>query len=225
MPNITSNLELWYRLDESSGTIANDATANHRNGTLANDPTWVTGQIGRGLQFVAASSQSVSFTSISRTDAEAWTWAAWVDFTDTGANNTLSGDGASVNNAIIKSSNTAIIVRTGAATNRTFTVAALSTVFRHIAVTREAGGNISVYVDSVASVSNPISDAGAMSFARLGMRNSDLFLNGTLDDVRIYSRALGQGDITALYNWRGGGSGRPLAGSTGVGLFSGLLGT
>lgn len=199
--DITTGLVRYYKFDDGSGETAADSSGSADTATLVNTPAWVTGRIGGGLQFASAGSESASFTAVTRTDAEAWSWAAWVDFTDTGTNNTLSGVGDSTSNIILKAGNTSITVRTAAAANRTFTVAALTTVFRHIVVTRAAGGNINVYVDGVASVSGPISDAGAMTFSKLGIRNSDLYLNGTLDEVRIYTVELSVADVAELYHY------------------------
>lgn len=43
---------LYYKLDDGSGTIANDETANNRDGTLTGSPTWVTSSMqGGGLYF------------------------------------------------------------------------------------------------------------------------------------------------------------------------------
>jgi len=41
---------LW-RLDETSGTIAHDASGNGHDGTLIGDPKWVPGKIGGALDF------------------------------------------------------------------------------------------------------------------------------------------------------------------------------
>ena len=41
----------WWRLDEGSGTTAADMSGNGNDGTLQGDTTWVTGQIGKALQF------------------------------------------------------------------------------------------------------------------------------------------------------------------------------
>lgn len=42
---------LEYKLDEGSGTTANDTSGNGNNGTLAGQPTWETGKFGSSLQF------------------------------------------------------------------------------------------------------------------------------------------------------------------------------
>lgn len=41
---------LW-RLDETSGTVAHDASGNGHNGTLVGDPMWAHGKIGGALDF------------------------------------------------------------------------------------------------------------------------------------------------------------------------------
>lgn len=48
--DMPSGLAAWWKLDETSGTTAVDAVATN-NGTLANGPAWTTGKIGGGLSF------------------------------------------------------------------------------------------------------------------------------------------------------------------------------
>jgi hypothetical protein len=49
LPNAgnTANADLvgWWKLDETSGTIARDASGNGNDGTIKGDPMWVTGKI------------------------------------------------------------------------------------------------------------------------------------------------------------------------------------
>lgn len=202
LADITTGLTLHYMLEDDSGTSAKDQSGAGRTGTLVNTPTWTTGQIGGGLNFAAASQESVTFTEFSRTNAEAWTFACWVKFTDTGSDHTLiSGSTDPGNNTIRKTSNTNIIVRTQAFADMNFAVPALGTIWHHIAIVREAGDTVRLYIDGVASASNPQTDNGAMAFGRLANRNDAFWLNGDLDDVRIYTRALDAPDITELFAW------------------------
>jgi regulation of enolase protein 1 (concanavalin A-like superfamily) len=41
----------WWKLDETSGTVASDSSGNGRDGTAYGSPQWVTGQLGGSLQF------------------------------------------------------------------------------------------------------------------------------------------------------------------------------
>ncbi len=45
------DLLLWYKFDETSGTIAHDSSGNGHDGTLNGDPKWVPGQINGALDF------------------------------------------------------------------------------------------------------------------------------------------------------------------------------
>ena len=42
-------LLLWYRFDEASGTVAADSSGNGRNGTVAGQAAFVTGQLGNAI--------------------------------------------------------------------------------------------------------------------------------------------------------------------------------
>ena len=45
-----ANLVGWWKFDETSGTIAHDASGNGNDGALKGDPMWVDGKIDRAIQ-------------------------------------------------------------------------------------------------------------------------------------------------------------------------------
>ncbi len=45
------DLLVWYKFDETSGTIAHDSSGNGHDGPLNGDPIWVPGQINGALDF------------------------------------------------------------------------------------------------------------------------------------------------------------------------------
>jgi len=45
------DLLVWYKFDETSGTIAHDSSGNGHDGTLNGDPQWMPGQINGALDF------------------------------------------------------------------------------------------------------------------------------------------------------------------------------
>jgi hypothetical protein len=65
----TNGLVGYWNFDEGSGTVANDSSGNENNGTLVNDPTWTTGKIGSGAlsfngsSYVVKNSFSGDFTN------------------------------------------------------------------------------------------------------------------------------------------------------------------
>src|SRR3989344_8888532 len=55
--DIDSNLMAFWRLDDGSGTIAQDSTGNNKDLNLINTPTWINGYSNGGLHFTSASSE------------------------------------------------------------------------------------------------------------------------------------------------------------------------
>jgi len=47
--NTSADLVAHWQFDETSGSVANDASGNGNNGTLKGDPQWVTGRIGGAI--------------------------------------------------------------------------------------------------------------------------------------------------------------------------------
>ncbi len=41
----------WWKLDETSGSVASDSSGNARDGTTFGGPQWITGQLDGALQF------------------------------------------------------------------------------------------------------------------------------------------------------------------------------
>jgi len=48
---VRADLVAYWRLDEGSGTTANDSSGNGNNGTFNGDPQWVVGYLGGALEF------------------------------------------------------------------------------------------------------------------------------------------------------------------------------
>jgi hypothetical protein len=55
---VQADLVALWRLDETSGTIAHDASGNGHDGTLSGGPTWAAGKIGGALAFDGYSDQA-----------------------------------------------------------------------------------------------------------------------------------------------------------------------
>jgi hypothetical protein len=207
----TDALVLHLKLDETNGTTASDSSGYGRNASLANSPVFTTGTLDNALGFTSASSQYATLpaglvSSLGDVTVSAWvkptsldTWARVFDF-GSGTNTymfltTRNGDNLRPRFGFRMG---------GGAEQQIDAAAPLATgVWTHLAVTL-SGDTGTLYVNGAASGTNsgitfdPVG-MGATSQNYLGKSQwNDPYLNGALDDFRIYRRALNAAEIQAL---------------------------
>ena len=204
-------LEAYLKFDEASGTSAADATGNGWTGTLVNGPTWVAGYLNNAVN-LSGSSQYVSLPAGVVSNLNDFTVSAWVELTslDTWARVFDFGSGTATNmflttkNATNGKPRFAIKISNSAEQQIDAASVLTTGTWTHITVTLSGSTGI-LYVNGVASGTNT-----AMSFKPSGMGSTtqnylgksqysiDPYLNGSLDDFRIYTRALSAGEISLL---------------------------
>lgn len=191
--DITTGLVAWWRFDEGSGTSAADATGNGHTGTLNSGVGWTTGKIGtHAVAYPGTTGAGVSISSL--TTGTTFTYAAWIFHAGSGGFSNLisqdSGHGIWVNGGKIS------FFGTSASNLTTMS----DSVWYHVVVVNN-GGAVTYYLNGVADGTA----TGGYSFPAAGMgadggTGGEAF-GGNHDDVRLYSRALSQADITALFNF------------------------
>jgi hypothetical protein len=206
--DITSNLELWWKFDEGTGTSTTaDSSGNGRTGTLVASPSWVTGQIGPYALDFNGSSQSVDYNS-NLVHTGIATVACWFK---KDANNTyrrflqFNTNGGScwmfvANGASNGTQQLDILFGNGVG----FSAASSDGVWHHAALVlnNATGTLIAAYHDGVLMTT---ADSGFAGEGYVGIRvgrRSSTFYKGDVDDVRVYSRALSALDIATLYAYR-----------------------
>ena len=209
--DITTGLQAWWKFDEGSGTTALDSSGNSNNGTLTNSPLYVTGKIGPYALIFSPASSYVSTGAVSGLTLTSFTFAAWINVT---AYPVFSAYAAIVHNdiggsptGIYEESTSGFVVVAGGGTGVAKWLIPASSVpiggWHHIVATYD-GTTYAMYLDGVAAgstyVDSNYSD-GAVPYA-IGRGNASYF-NGSIDDVRIYNRALSSSDVTQLYNYTG----------------------
>jgi hypothetical protein len=216
----TDGPALWWRLDEAAGTMAADASGNGRNGTYAGSPSPpapsaqgapVTFANPGARTFAAGGRSMVRLAPVPAALKPAGNLTVSVWFRATTALVTgsdiinlggdyflrLKPDGIEwVKRANMMASGVYAICRLGG------TTAHLDGRWHHLAGVTDAAG-MRLYVDGVLGVSNGRADPIRYTYDQLlvgregnGGANHDF--EGTVDDLRIYTRALGQGDVAAL---------------------------
>ena len=191
-----------------------------RNGTLVNGPSWVPGKIGpSALGFSAAAASHVVASQPS--DAPylgALTIAAWINVTPGGGDavvaSKVSANGAQNNPFdFIVGSGGLYFVRANGSYCAWLSTATSGSGWHHVAVVApDANVNTApiFYLDGVAlgTVNLALNSGGPAtgdgSPIRLGRRADGAGqLTGSLDDVRLYSRALSPADLAALFAYAG----------------------
>lgn len=222
-----AGLAASYNFDENSGTVAKDITASN-NGTLMNGPVWTAGKFGSALAFdgandyvKAADKDSLSFTG------NRFTLSAWVRLNALNKTQAIFSKGKcgvdwteyilqinSSNRATASFSpnSSASQTATGA------TSLALGTWY-HIAATYDGSREV-VYVNGAEDGSFTTSQSMFNSPAdmTIGARDTNSSascsgdgtvaeLNGTIDDARVYNRALTAAEVQADMNTPSGAAG------------------
>lgn len=223
LADITTNLTLWWPLDDGSGTSATDSSGNGRTGTLVNGPAWtITCQVNGCLTLTNTSLQVVTnataFSSLlSGTDG---TMAAWVKLMGTPR---TAGEPYDLDGVIADSSGY-LGITVGIATahgsldrlwiwNYDGTITLVGVPYTvgtwiHVAWVH-TGGNLLAYANGtlVTSVSSGTT-ANLAGTVRVGGNYTAAYLEGLVDEIRMYSRALSAGDILALYQYSPSGAHR-----------------
>jgi chitodextrinase len=211
----TVGLVAAYNFDEGSGATLTDQSGNGNNGTLANGPTWTTGRYGGALSF-GGTNASVSIGDLNALDGlVAVTYSAWIRTTATDERHVVNksactgttNDGPAelgVNFFTAGKANF-VIYKTGGGPNYYSVTSAVKVndgVWHHIAGTYD-GSALHLYVDGIDSGSTPAPNITLTSTARgveIGSCASSYFWNGSIDDLRLYSRALTQAEVQADMN-------------------------
>jgi len=206
--NVPPNLVAWWKFDDGSGTIATDSSGNGYN--ASGGGTWINGVVGGAIDlgseygdsFAAPETTcSVIFNQLAVT-----AWVKCYEYTGGGDSQPYvawsRGEG---------DCGFTLEMGTDAPSNVVFTVAGASSsaatiptnVWVHLAGVYD-GSNIYLYTNGVL-VGTPVAHSGSVNHCQqeiLGLGYDDeweSYLNGALDDVRIYNRALSSDEVAALY--------------------------
>jgi hypothetical protein len=208
----------WH-FNEGSGTSIYDSSGYNNNGTLINGPTWVSGKYGNGVKF-DGSNDYVNFGDV--LDFERtypFSISFWAKFNDSTSDmfviakqdNFNVGEGY----AISRSSSGSIFFYLG--NNQNTNALSIATAEKtgadwiHIVVTyngSSSASGVKIYFNGTQqSTNNNGNDTITATTVtsenlQIGCREGCTFswFNGTIDEVRIYNRALSSTEISAFYN-------------------------
>ncbi|MFT3787364.1 MAG: alginate lyase family protein [Tepidisphaeraceae bacterium] len=209
-----SDLLVRLKLDESTGTAAADATGHGWTGTLTNGPVWTTGRASGAVQFDGVDDY-VSLPAGVVNGLTTATFAMWVNVSTFATWARLFDFGTDTTNYLFlapqytaTAPNTAKLrfgIRTPSVAEQqiTSTVAMPAGTWAHVAVVLN-GSVGTLYLNGVQAgqttnlTLNP-SSLGNTTLNYLGKSQwADPYLTGSLDDFRIYNRALTSAEVSSL---------------------------
>ena len=203
--NNTSDLVAEWTFDEGSGTTAGDATGHNHTGTLVGNVTWTAGEVGSSaLSFnpttgtnphvVIADAPDLRFSN-----TQSFTLGAWVYVP------TLPGQWSTI---VAKSrdqgnwyglwiSNTNHWVAGGQAN---LTGGLVTTGWHYLTLVQDGTANSRLlYVDGVQAASGKAQNANGPGDLWIGGSKSfNQYFNGSIDEVRLYQRALSASEVQTL---------------------------
>ncbi len=213
-PGPTADLVGYYRFDEGSGTVARDCSGKGHDGTVlrVGPSTWGAGVKGGGLRVVAPDGggelpASADFEMKSGLTAMAWVYVNAYPPTPTllaivGKSVDLAVAGWRVYSAVVEELGTAVARPGDAGLLYASIEPVASKTWHHVAARYEPGKSEIFYVDGV-EVSNRTWTTALLedkpAHVRIGCRGDNAgFFDGTIDEVRIYARALTPTEIAIL---------------------------
>jgi parallel beta-helix repeat protein len=209
-----SDLAAEWHLDDGNGTTAVDTSGNGNDGTLVNNPAWVDGKIGKALRFDGTNDYVHCGQDSSLKITDAITVEAWVNWT--GAGNpyfvTKSGGPGQRSYDLSGNEDGTVEFRVGGADCNTMKSSGTITIpageWVHLAGTYEPSSYVRLFVDGALAKENIVSIPASQGDNGLpwyiGAREGNQgWLKGTIDEVKIYNRALSADEIRADYEANG----------------------
>jgi len=210
-----SDLFAWLKFDEKSGTTAADVVGGGWSGTLVNGPTWIPGYVKNAVNLANTSGQHIVLPAGVTSTLNDFTIATWVRVSAFGNWARLFDFGSGTNNYMFlapqydgsgaNAGKMRFAIRTPSVGEQTVTssTAIPLNTWVHVAVTLN-GTTARLYLDGAevganAAMSLKPSSLGNTTQNYLGRSQfNDPYFNGSLDDFRVYNRALAGGDLFAL---------------------------
>lgn len=216
-------LQVHLPFDGADGNQTADVSGNNRPGTLvgfeSSQTTWIAGKIGNAIQFDGGN----DWGSIPYTLDANFTIALWLKSTDTRGGNDnewqqqntlLTGPNDTYGMFLRYGKSSYWINNTSAPNNdklRQHSNGSVNTgTWAHLAFSREPSnsggiwGNYRTYVNG-AKDAGPINkqakfSTGALLYMGKAITGAQYYLNGALDDLRIYDRVLSDPEVKALHD-------------------------
>jgi len=217
MVNISTGLIGWWKFDESAGNTATDSSGNENAGIINNAPTFVLGKFGNSIQFNGVN-QYVMMGSNLYPGTQGLTLSCWFKTSSNQSQGligkTVYGDYVGRYGIYFDSGTINVLIQ-GTSGRPQITVAKnyYDNQWHNIVATFDRIGNLVLYYDNIVIGSIDISYMngqdikgdnnffiGAYGNSSGSSYQGGTCFNGLIDEVRVYTVALSQENVTALFN-------------------------
>jgi hypothetical protein len=199
----------YWNLDQGSGTIAYDSSGYNNHGTIYG-ASWTSGKVNSALNFDGLNDYVDCGNSATLDPIQGATIEAWVNFNQlpSVAKHIMeiasrSGGGTDLDLQTETDNRFKFFIGTGAPNVAISNTVVKTNKWYHIIGTYQANNNIKIYVNGVLEKTTLISitrntNPNIFSIGQSGYWPGRFF-NGTIDEVKIYNRALSAEEIEAEY--------------------------
>ncbi|MDP4009580.1 MAG: DUF2341 domain-containing protein [Candidatus Shapirobacteria bacterium] len=213
---LSNGLVGYWKMDEGVGTTTADSSGNGNTGTLSG-ATWSSGKFGIGTSFGSVNSNVSLGSSANLNTGNYFTLSGWYKFNSFKSENYFynrNGQSGTSGFHIVWMAGASSEIRYQYANGSTYNTLNSNSLswninqWYFISVVHDLNAKtINFYRDGVnvgtASYTNtalPVSSGTAF----LGGYQGDNRFDGSIDDLRIYNRALSPSEVSQLYNWAPG---------------------
>jgi hypothetical protein len=206
----------WWTFDDGSGTVAKDSSGKGKDATLVGGPAWVKGKVGSGALSFDAVDDIVEVPEVPAFDmSDALTITAWIKVNNLSTYYFIldkSPSGTAPDNypgnyefRTNPSGNLQFGHQWSQGTDYTFydsTTQVTAGRWTHVAVTVVKAGAIKFYIDgapagqAAQSTNWPVLNDEPLRIG--GRKDGYSFFSGSIDDVRLYNRALTAGQVKTV---------------------------
>lgn len=206
---IYKDVRAWYKFNEGSGNIIKDSSPYNNNAGTHNT-TWVTGVIQKALLFNGSTSYVENGDNPSLRLDSTLTLECWLKLEASGTVISKNAINQSAYNYVLHTDIFIIYDTTATPHQLNITGDLSGNTWKHLVATYD-GANMNIYIDGVLSDTSIIGSVtlattgGTQPNLQIGRRWHDAnwtsYFQGTLDEIRIYNRALPIGEIKSHYKY------------------------
>lgn len=195
--------------DQIAAFSGNNTTADAAGGAAGvwtGTTTYAAGAVGAGFSFNGSSNVTAPFTHSGAFSVQLWAKANTIQGNRTGLLSIGGGTNKSTTFQIDWNSTGGYRFSAGlVGLNRNFGAASTS-AFQHLVVTSDGAGGYVLYRDGVQVATGTYATPLVWDRIAIGTnRGAGLSYNGIIDDVRVWDRALGAGEVAAAFAAAGNG--------------------